>query len=174
MTAADRLAELFEQRKLTHAFGIIGAGNISLYDAIARRGFTQIIPVHHEQAAAMAATYYWRIKGRLAPVLPTTGGGSANTLTGVIAAWMDSIPLLIVSGNEPSKYFRENCRVVGVQGYVSHMIPWVKYGERVTDAGSLQSVLERAMEIAVEGRPGPVWVDVPRDIQGKEISNASN
>lgn len=170
MTAADRLAELFEEHGFRHAFGIIGAGNIGLYDAIARRGFTEIIPVHHEQAAAMAATYYWRTCGRFAPVLPTTGGGSANTLTGVIAAWMDSIPLLVVSGNEPSKYFRENCRVVGVQGYHSHMIPWVKYGERVTDAEDLPHVLDHAMRIAVQGRPGPVWVDVCRDIQTKEVA----
>ena len=170
MTAADRLAELFEKHKFTHAFGIIGAGNIAIYDAIARRGFTEIIPVHHEQAAAMAATYYWRTNGRLAPVLPTTGGGSANTLTGVIAAWMDSIPLLVVSGNEPSKYFRENCRVVGVQGYVSHMIPWVKYGERVTDAEELPHILKHAIRLATTERPGPVWVDLPRDLQGKEVA----
>lgn len=169
MTAADHLAELFEQRGFTHAFGIIGAGNILLYDAISRRGFTEIIPVHHEQAAAMAATYYWRVCGKLAPVLPTTGGGSANTLTGVIAAWMDSIPLLVVSGNEPSKYFREGTRVVGVQGYHSHILPWLKYGERVMEAESLSTVLDDAIRLATTERPGPVWVDVPRDVQAKEV-----
>ena len=170
MTAADKLAELFETYGFHHAFGIIGAGNISLYDAIARRGFTEIIPMHHEQAAAMAATYYWRTCGRLAPVLPTTGGGSANTLTGVIAAWMDSIPLLVVSGNEPSKYFREGCRVVGVQGYISHMIPWVKYGERVERAEDVPTVIEQAIVLATGERPGPCWVDVPRDVQGMEVA----
>lgn len=172
MTAADLLAQAFEKRGFTHAFGIIGAGNISLYDAIARRGFTQIVPVHHEQAAAMAATYYWRVNGKLAPVLPTTGGGSANTLTGVIAAWMDSIPLLVVSGNEPSRYFREECRVVGVQGYHSHLLPWLKYGERVMDAEDVVMVLNHAIRLATSERPGPVWVDVPRDVQMKEVRDA--
>lgn len=170
MTAADRLAELFEEHGFTHAFGIIGAGNIALYDAIVRRGATEIIPVHHEQCAAMAATYYWRTCGRLSPVLPTTGGGSANTLTGVIAAWMDSIPLLVVSGNEPSKYFREGCRVVGVQGYDSAMIPWVKYGVRLGDAEDLPTTLDHAIRLATTGRPGPVWVDIPRDLQTKEVA----
>jgi acetolactate synthase-1/2/3 large subunit len=169
MNTADLIAADFEKRGFTHAFGIIGAGNISLYDAIARRGFTRLIPVHHEQAAAMAATYYWRTCGRLAPVLPTTGGGSANTLTGVIAAWMDSIPLLVVSGNEPSKYFREGCRVVGVQGYHSHLLPWVKFGERVMDAEDALSVLDHAIKLALRDRPGPVWVDICRDIQVKEV-----
>ena len=170
MTAADKLAELFETYGFKHAFGIIGAGNISLYDAIARRGFTKLIPTHHEQAAAMSACYYWRTCGKLAPVLPTTGGGSANCLTGVMAAWMDSIPLLVVSGNEPSKYFREGCRVVGVQGYISHMIPWVKYGERVEKAEDISSTLSRAIRIATQDRPGPAWMDVPRDVQGMEVA----
>ena len=170
MTAADKLAALFEKRGFTHAFGIIGAGNICIYDAIARRGFTEICPVHHEQSAAMAATYYWRVCGRLAPVLPTTGGGSANTLTGVIAAWMDSIPLLVVSGNEPSKYFRDGTRVVGVQGYDSAMIPWVKCGVRLGDAEDLGTTLDRAILLATTGRPGPVWLDIPRDLQGKELA----
>lgn len=170
MTAADHLAALFERHSFTTAFGIIGAGNVSIYDAIARRGFTEIVPVHNEQAAAMAATYYWRVCGRLAPVLPTTGGGSANTLTGVIAAWMDSIPLLVVSGNEPSKYFSEGCRVVGVQGYESHRIPWIKYGKRVEEASDLEETLELAIWEATRERPGPVWVDLPRDVQGMEVA----
>ena len=170
MTAAEKLAELFEEYGFKHSFGIIGAGNVLLYDAIARRGFTEILAVHNEQAAAMAATYYWRTYGKLAPVLPTTGGGSANTLTGVIAAWMDSIPLLVISGNEPSKYFRDNCRVVGVQGYVSHMIPWVKYGKRVEKAEDISSTLSRAIRIATQERPGPAWMDVPRDVQGMEVA----
>lgn len=169
MTAAELIAATFEKYGFKHAFGIIGAGNIPLYDAIARRGYTQIIPVHHEQAAAMAATYYWRVCEKFAPVLPTTGGGSANTLTGVLAAWMDSIPLLVVSGNEPSKYFREGCRVVGVQGYHSHLLPWLKYGERVMDAEDVVHTIKFAMEKALEARPGPAWVDVPRDIQLKEV-----
>lgn len=170
MTAADRLAELFEERKFTHAFGIIGAGNIAIFDAIARRGFTEIVACHHEQAAAMAATYYWRACGKLAPVLPTTGGGSANTLTGVIAAWMDSIPLLVVSGNEPSRYFREGCRVVGVQGYISHAIPWVKWSEQVADPEDVAPYLSHAIRVALDKRPGPVWLDLPRDVQMKEVA----
>lgn len=169
MRVADRLAQLFAEHGFRHAFGIIGAGNIALYDAIARLGFTKIIAVHHEQAAAMAATYYWRTNGKLAPVLPTTGGGSANTLTGVIAAWMDAIPLLIVSGNEPSKYFLDGGRVIGVQGYRNHEIPWVKRGVRLEEPKDLEFELSFCLDCATSGRFGPVWLDIPRDIQNATL-----
>jgi len=170
MTAADLIAQRFKKHGFRHAFGIIGAGNISIFDAIHRLGFTQLVAVHHEQAAAMAASYYWRTCGILAPVLPTTGGGAANALTGVIAAWMDSIPLLIVSGNEPSKYFGQGCRVVGVQGYDSSAIPWAKGGARLSDAEDVGGAIEWAITLALKPRPGPVWLDVPRDLQTKEVA----
>ena len=169
MTVADWLASWLASKGVRHAFGIIGAGNIAIFDAIARLGKTEIICTHHEQAAAMSATYYWRTCGRLAPVLATTGAGSSNTLTGVLAAWMDSIPLLVISGNEPKKFMvrdKEN-RVIGVQGYQSAKTVEGITKFAVSAHGPMEATewLRVAYETALLPRLGPCWLDLPRDIQ---------
>lgn len=175
MTTSDWLARWLHSKSIVHAFGIIGAGNVALFDAIARWGKTQIVPVHHEQAAAMAATYYWRTCGKLAVVLPTTGAGSSNTLTGVLAAWMDSIPLLIISGNEPTKFMRRDRhnRVIGVQGYHSSHLEYVKLGVSARMVEEVMEYAEQAYNIALTPRFGPAWVDVPRDLQVMEVPNGT-
>src|SRR3990167_1038132 len=119
MTKAEALAQWLATKEITHAFGIIGGGNAPLWDAIARLEKTRLICVHHEQAAAMAAAFYFRTSQRMALVLVTTGAGSTNAITGVMSAWMDSVPLLVVSGNEASKYHGDGGRGFGFQGYKS-------------------------------------------------------
>lgn len=169
MRLCDALAEWFERKGYVHAFGIIGGGNVAVFDAIARRAKTQIVCVHHEQAAAMAAGYYWRQVGRIAPVLCTTGAGSANAITGVLAAWMDSVPLLVISGNEASHYMSQPQRVWGVQGYASCEVSYrfVKYGARMMEPDI--DMLDHAVQMALSGRPGPVWIDIPKDIQNAMV-----
>lgn len=166
---ADRIAACLERMGIRHAFGIIGAGNSNLFDAIHRRGFTQIICVHHEQAACMAVQTYYRLSGRLAVALVTTGGGSTNAVTGVMSAWMDSIPSLIISGNEASRHTRPDnpLRIWGVQGYDSvHMVEkCTKLARRVLGTDDMEAVLEDACSLALSGRPGPVWLDIPMDVQ---------
>lgn len=173
MTVADQIAEWLEQNGICHAFGIIGAGNVALFDAIARRGFTKIICCHHEQAAAMAATYYYRTCGKLALVLVTTGAGSSNAITGVLAAWMDSIPLMVISGNEPTKYFRmPRSRVTGVQGFdVAKIVDdgITKWGVQAKDKQVVLPLLNAVSAMACDKRAGPVWVDIPRDIQVQHV-----
>lgn len=170
MTIADCIAEWLEQKDIRHGFGIVGGGNVALFEAIARRGFTKIIACHHEQAAAMAATFYYRTCGRLAVCLVTTGAGSANAITGVLAAYMDSIPLLVISGNEASKYLDAETRVLGVQGYRSSELayPIVKYAEHMSDGGDFD-LLEYAYERATAHRQGPVWLDVPKSTQVEHV-----
>jgi acetolactate synthase-1/2/3 large subunit len=119
MNQSDKIAEWLAEKGITHAFGIVGGGNVILWDAITRLGKTELICTHHEQAAAMAASYYYRTSGKLALCLVTTGAGSTNAITGVMAAYMDHVPLLVISGNEPSKYMNKPERVWGVQGYDS-------------------------------------------------------
>jgi len=163
MTNADAIALWINAKGITHCFGIIGAGNIAIFDAISRLGKTKICCTHHEQAAAQAATYYYRTCKKIAPVLVTTGAGSANALTGVLAAYMDSQPLLIISGNEPTNFFSvSHPRVIGVQGYDSVEVarPITKFATRFTGIVDL----ELAYMTALTPRYGPVWVDVCRDI----------
>jgi len=174
---ADKVAELLETLGITHAFGIIGAGNVHLFEAISARGFTEIICVHHEQSATMAMQGYYRVTGRLSAVLLTTGGGSTNGVTGVVSAWADSIPGLIIAGNENAKYIADHhdMRMWGVQGYDSvHMVEKVtKYAVRVTDAAQTLKELQKAADISVSGRGGPVWVEIPMNIQSTRIEETS-
>jgi len=170
---ADKIAELLETLDIRHVFGIIGAGNVHIFEAIANRGFSELICVHHEQAATMAMQTYYRLHGKLPAVLLTTGGGSTNGVTGVVSAYFDSVPALIIAGNENSKFTTpENpLRIWGVQGYDSvHMIEkTTKYSVRVTDPTRTLTELQKARDIAIAGRGGPVWVEIPMNVQAAVI-----
>ena len=119
--SADLIADFLARHDMRQVFGIIGAGNAHIFDAIARKGATEMVCVHHEQAACMAVQTWFRITGKPTAAILTTGGGSTNGLTGVVGAYMDSMPALIISGNENSRFTRpENpLRAWGVQGYDS-------------------------------------------------------
>ena len=170
---AEHVAECLERLGIEHAFGIIGAGNVHLFEAIARRGFTEIICVHHEQAATMAVQTYYRTSGRLAAAILTTGAGSTNGVTGVVSAWADSIPCIVIAGNENSKFTSaENpLRMWGVQGYDStHMVSQVtKYAQRVAAPERAVYELEKAAYVALSDRPGPCWIEIPMDLQAARL-----
>jgi acetolactate synthase-1/2/3 large subunit len=174
---SDQVAVLLEQLGIRHAFGIIGAGNVHLFESITRYGYTEIVCVHHEQAATMAMQTYYRSHGKLAVALLTTGGGSTNGVTGVVSAWADSIPGLVIAGNENGKFCSpENPqRMWGVQGYDSvQMVEKVtKYASRVNEPTQTLYELERAMYIALDRRPGPVWVEIPMSVQSSRLDAAS-
>ena len=172
MNAADAIARWIADKGITHSFGIIGGGNVVLWDAIARLGRTRLICCHHEQAAAMAAVYYYRTCGKVALCLVTTGAGSTNAITGVMAAFMDSMPLLVISGNESSRSMGRPTRVWGVQGYGSSELSakFTKKSARLMDFGdSERSLMDTLLDIATTPRRGPVWVDVPKDVQGHAL-----
>lgn len=174
---SDQVAILLEVMGIRHAFGIIGAGNVHLFESISRHGYTEIVCVHHEQAATMAMQTYYRMHGKLAVALLTTGGGATNGVTGVVSAWADSIPGLVIAGNENGKFcYPENpLRMWGVQGYDSvQMVEKVtKYAARVQDP--LQSLyeLEKAAHIALDARPGPVWIEIPMSVQSSRVEVSS-
>lgn len=174
---ADLLAQALEDLGICHAFGIIGAGNVHLFEAISRRGFTELVCVHHEQSACMAMQTYYRTHGRLAAALLTTGAGSTNGVTGVVSAWADSIPGLVIAGNENSRFTKPDSpyRMWGVQGYDSvHMVEKVcKYAHRVTAPEQAVYELQKAAHVALAGRPGPCWIEIPMDIQSSRIAPAA-
>ena len=170
---ANILAKKLENLDIRHIFGIIGAGNVHIFEAIAERGFTEIICVHHEQAATMAIQTYYRSCGRIAAALVTTGAGSTNAITGVVGAWADSMPGLVIAGNENSKFTltHSSMRMWGVQGYDSvEMVKKVtKYSTRVMEPSLIAYELEKAVHISLDLRPGPVWLEIPMDIQAASI-----
>lgn len=174
---SDQVAVLLEQMGIRHAFGIIGAGNVHLFESITRHGYTEIVCVHHEQAATMAMQTYYRTHGKLAAALLTTGGGATNGVTGVVSAWADSVPGLVIAGNENGKFcFPENpLRMWGVQGYDSvQMVEKVtKYASRVDDPAQTLFELEKAAHIALDRRPGPVWVEIPMSVQSSRMDLAA-
>jgi len=173
MKVSDLIARFLEEKEIKHVFGIIGAGNAHIFDSILQRGYTEIICVHHEQAACMAMQTYYRVSGKVTAAILTTGGGSTNGVTGVVSAWADSIPGLVISGNENSKYIEshKNLRMWGIQGYdSSHMVDKVtKHASRILDGKNVMEELEKAYTITTEGRPGPCWVDIPMNIQSSQV-----
>lgn len=171
MRVADHVARWLADAGIKHAFGIIGGGNVVLWDAIADLGETEIVCCHHEQAAAMAATYYARTTGRLGFTLVTTGAGSANAITGVMAAHMDGVPLLVISGNEATRYMGKSTRIWGVQGYDSTTVAetFTKWSVRAQEGRPCLRILDAMAGMANLCPKGPVWLDIPKDLQGAEL-----
>jgi len=175
---SELIAESLEQLGIKHVFGMIGAGNVHLFEAIAKRGYTKIVCIHHEQAATMAMQTYYRINGRLAACLLTTGAGATNGVTGVLSAWADSIPGIVIAGNENSKFTKVDnpLRMWGVQGYDSvEMVRKItKYANRVTEPSQAVYEIQKATFIALHERPGPCWIEIPMDIQSSRIERSTN
>ena len=170
MIVADKIAEWLHEKGITTVFGIVGAGNATLWDAITRLQKTRIVCCHHEQACVMAAGAYYRISGRISVALVTTGAGSTNAITGVASCYMDSTPVIVISGNEASKYMYAPTRVWGVQGYPSMeaVKSLAKLAVRPTLV-EIPSVLRFAYEIALKPRQGPCYIDVPKDYQSATV-----
>lgn len=170
---SDLIADFLEEKEIRHVFGIIGAGNAHIFDSIHNKGYTEIICVHHEQAACMAMQTYYRVSGKITAAILTTGAGSTNGVTGVVSAWADSIPGVIISGNEHSKYIdqHKDVRMWGVQGYDSSLMveKVTKHAGRVLEPEQVYYELEKSFAIAAAGRPGPTWLDVPMNIQSSQV-----
>lgn len=167
------IAEFLKEKEIDTVFGIIGSANSHIFDSIDKLGYTKIINVHHEQAAVIAMGAFYRASGRLSAAIVTAGGGATNAVTGVVSNWADSIPGLIISGQEGSNYLKDhkNLRMYGTQGLnIVEMVKDVtKYGVIVDDDVDVQTALEYAFNKSISGRPGPCWVDVPFNIQSKMV-----
>lgn len=175
ITGADSIAVALEELGVEIVFAITGAGNLAICDAIASRGSTRLIFVHHEQAALMAAQGLTRTTGKLGVALVTTGGGSTNALTGIVGANMDSIPLILITGNESSVHTNTDneLRIWGVQGFDSKQVfaPVSKASHRVRSADSIYDTVINAALVAQQPRAGVVTIDVPMDLQRKPLSS---
>lgn len=155
-------------------FAVSGGGAMHLVDAVASDERLRYIAVHHEQAAAMAAEGYARITGKPGIALVTSGPGGTNATTGVCGAWIDSIPTIFISGQVTSDTLIADTglRQFGIQesNIVELVKPITKYAVTVTDPLTIRYHLEKAYHLAITGRPGPVWLDIPLDVQGRMIN----
>lgn len=176
MKVADLIINFFQGKGIDTAFTISGGGCIHLIEALRKSDMNVICP-HHEQTALMASEGYFRMNNRLALNVVTTGPGGTNTLTGLLGLWLDSIPSIIVSGQVPSNQLSEGtgCRQIGDQEFniINVVKSMTKYAMMVKDKNDILTILEEAYHQATSGRPGPVWIDVPLDIQGAQVDETT-
>ena len=170
MTVAEWIADYLYEKGVRHAFGIVGGANLTLFEAISRK--IEVISVAQEQAAAIAANYYFKVSRRIAPVLVTAGGGTANAITGVIEAQMDGTPLLVLSGNELTRWFSvAKTRTVGFQGFnpcdIVHS--FTKKCISIENAGAARMAIDALYKESMSHRQGACWLDIPQDIAAKEL-----
>lgn len=170
---SDYIVKYIENLGVKHIFLISGGGNIHVVDSLGKSKKIQYICSHHEQAAAIAAEAYSRITDNIGVVLVTTGPGGTNAITGVYGAWTDSIPLLIISGQVKREMMGAGkvVRQLGDQeiNIIDLVKPITKYAKTVINPLDCRYELDKAVHIAKSGRPGPVWLDIPLDIQGTQI-----
>ncbi len=179
MRVADYIAELLAHKGMTHVFMVTGGGAMHLNDAFGRAPGLTYVAMHHEQACAMAAEGYARLGGRPAILNVTTGPGGVNALNGVFGAYTDSIPMVVISGQVRRETIANNfpigLRQLGDQEVdIVRMVGGItKSAITVQDPQRIRYEVEKAYHLAVTGRPGPTWVDVPIDIQGSQIDPAT-
>lgn len=173
MKLSDYIFDFLEKKGIEDIFAISGGGAMHLIDSIGKNEKLNYISAHHEQASAMASEGYARIKGLPGVCVVTSGPGGTNTSTGVIGAWIDSIPMIIISGQVTSDTLSAgtNLRQFGIQECNNTLYAknYTKYAVTVTDAKTIKYHLEKAYYIATTGRNGPVWLDIPLDVQGQII-----
>lgn len=173
MEVADYVAQFLREQGITHVFGVIGGSVIRLIDAVGRADDITYIAMQHEQAAAMAAEGYARVANDLGAAMVTTGPGGTNAITGVGDAWLDSIPMIVISGQVKQDNLKGSRKI---RNFASQELdicaivaPITKYATMVRDPKKIRYHLERACHTARTGRPGPVWLDIPIDVQSARI-----
>jgi len=178
MRVADYISQYLANQGIRHIFMVTGGGAMHLNDALGRNKAFEVICCHHEQACSMAAESYARVSGKMAAVNVTTGPGGTNAITGVYGAFVDSIPMFVVSGQVKRETLVVNTglalRQLGDQEIdIIRMVKGItKYAELVQDPLSIRYHLEKAFYLARTGRPGPVWLDIPIDVQATPIDVA--
>lgn len=175
---ADIIMDILVEHGITECFAVVGGGAMFLDNALALNKNINKYFNHHEQASAMAAEAYARLSGKMAAVCVTSGPGATNTLTGVMGCWQDSLPMIILSGQVRYEISIAKSglplRYRGIQEF--EIVPTVKnmtkYAVMITDPLSIKREMEKAINIALEGRRGPVWLDIPQDIQSAMVEEA--
>lgn len=172
---ADIVIETIDELNIRVCFSVVGGGAMHLNNAFVLNDKIKKIYNHHEQACTMAAEAYAKSSGQIAVVCVTSGPGGTNAINGVQGAWVENIPMIVISGYpriETSMLNTDlNIRYRGVQenDIISQVKNITKYSKLVTDAYKVKNEIKKAVNIALEGRRGPVWIDIPLDIQGKYI-----
>ena len=170
----DYLADRLSQYGVTAVFGMSGGAAVHMFDSFSRHPKVHLVPTTHEQAAAMAADGFSRTSGRIGVAISTSGPGATNLLTGVCCSFYDSVPTLILTGQVATHRLKgsRGVRQIGFQetDVVGIFSPVTKFAVQLKNADDFPDLLEEAIYTAFEGRPGPVLIDIPDDLQRAELS----
>ena len=177
MRVSDYIIQYLRDKYNTDTiFTVSGGGCIFLIDSLGHTEGVNYVATHHEQAAAIAAEGYARMNNKLGVCIVTSGPGATNAMTGTLCSWLDSIPVIVISGQVnkelTTNYTRQPLRQLGDQEYniVESVKNMTKYAVQVNDTNDIRFHLEKACTLATTGRPGPVWLDIPLNIQSAEIN----
>ncbi len=171
-------AGLLVKNGITQCFSVTGGGAMHLNDGFGHQSGLSTLYMHHEQSCAIAAESYARVYNKPAIVCLTTGPGGTNGITGVVGAWLDSIPMIVISGqvryDNTARWSGVGIRSMGDQEFdITRSIDCMtKYSKMVLDPKSIRYELEKCIWLCQHGRPGPVWLDIPVDIQGTFIEDS--
>lgn len=176
---SDYIAEFFAQHGIRTVYTVVGGGAMHMNDSFGHHPGLKCVYNHHEQASAMAAEAHFRVNNEMAGLCVTSGPGALNALNGVAGAYQDSIPMLVVSGQVKTTLLASrsglNLRTMGGQEFdiCSALSQMAKYYTTVLRPEDIRYCLEKAFYMAISGRPGPCWLDVPIDIQGAFVESGA-
>ncbi len=180
MRLTDYVMKRLVEHGVKHVFMIPGGGAMHLDDSIGLCKDIAFTCNHHEQACAIGAEGYARTSGKMGVAIVTSGPGGTNTLTGVTGQWTDSVPVLYLSGQIKFETSIESCRELGLRqlgdqeiNIVDIVRPITKFAAFVKEPKEIKRLLDKAIYLATHGRPGPVWLDIPLNVQGAEIDENS-
>ena len=175
MRACDYIAAELYNKGVRHVYGLMGGGASGLNDGFIKNGKIKYVTFHNEQGAGHAAVGEAKLTGNISVVNPTTGCGGTNCMTSLLGAWQDSVPVVFISGNvgsaQCSRPYNVNrgfqLRKFGIQEHdiIETVKSMTKYAVFVDDVNNVAHELDKAIDIATSGRKGPVWLDIPSDVQ---------
>jgi len=180
MKLSDYVVHFISEQGVKHVFLVVGGGAMHLNQSLGAETALEPVCNSHEQASAIGAEAYAKVTSHLGVCMVTTGPGGTNAVTGVAGAWLDSTPTLFVSGQvkRPDRMFDKDGRPLGMRQFgvqevdiVSIVKPITKYAVTVLDPKDIRYNMEKAVYLALNGRPGPVWVDIPLDVQASPIDD---
>lgn len=177
MKLSDYVMQFLVEKDIRTMFLVSGGGIMHLVDSVGKNTDMRYVCNYHEQACAHGAEVYSRVSGKIGACLVTTGPGGVNALSGVASAWVDSIPMVVLSGQVRRNIIADytKTRQMGPQegNVVAMARPVTKYAITLTEPHKVRYELEKALYLAVNGRPGPVWLDFPLDVQEAEIDESA-
>ena len=173
---SDYMADFLVENGITQQFSVTGGGAMFLNNSFGHKKGLKVVYNHHEQASAIAAEGYARAHGKICSLCVTTGPGGTNALTGVCGAWLDSIPMFVISGQVKFELTIHSCPEIGLRqlgdqefNIVECVKTMTKYAYMVTDPNTIKYHMQKALYYALKGRGGPVWLDIPINVQSAYI-----